>query len=39
VRSPLTDLTAEEQEKLAALIVSAQGSLTRTETPARVQAL
>jgi 5-dehydro-4-deoxyglucarate dehydratase len=38
VRSPLTDLTGEEQEKLAALIAKAQGSLTRTETPARAQA-
>jgi 5-dehydro-4-deoxyglucarate dehydratase len=39
VRSPLTDLTGEEQEKLAALIARAQASLTRTSGPALVKAL
>src|SRR6185312_7023271 len=39
VRSPLTDLTDEEQEKLDALIARAQASLTRTASPVRAKAL
>lgn len=39
VRSPLTDLTALEQEKLGVLIAKAQDSLTRPSSPALVKAV